>query len=191
MSTPTSIRERADNSPVIESLDFDQLYNAYFSRVYNYVYYRVNNVYDAEDLTSQIFTKLFVKLKYYQPEKAPLSVWIFTIVRNTLTDYYRARVRNVCISLEETAELIDRGDSPAQAAESAEIRRYLQQALSALNCQEREIIALKFWSGFSNREIALLIGISESNTGVIIFRAMRRLRQILESQGMNIDDGKK
>jgi len=165
---------------------FAELYNYYFSRVYNYVHYRVDDFHAADDLTSQIFEKLFFKLKYYQSEKAVFSVWLFSIARNTITDYYRSKRRNRFTSLEIAAELIDSEPGPGDIVTFNETQRQLRKALTFLPKRERDIIALKFWSGFSNRDIARLAGISESNTGVIVFRAMRRLRIILESQGMNI-----
>lgn len=188
MFTQTQTEERSLISPADDDCTFAELYNAYFSRVYNYVHYRVNDFHEADDLTSQIFIKLFTKLNYYRPEKAPFSVWIFSIARNTVTDYYRRQGRNAYASLEETAELADSGFSPDQTVASKEMQRHLYRALASLSRREREIIALKFWSGCTNRDIAKFTGISESNTGVILFRAMRRLRQILESRGINIDD---
>jgi len=188
MFTQTQAEEKSLVSLTDDDRDFIDLYNVYFSRVYNYVHYRVNGFHETDDLTSQIFIKLFTKLKYYRPEKAPVSVWIFSIARNTVTDYYRRRGRNTYASLEETAELADSGSSPDDAVAFKEMRQHLHWALAALTQREREIIALKFWSGLTNRDIAKITGNSESNTGVILFRAMRRLRQILESRGIDIDD---
>ena len=166
---------------------FTELYNYYFPRIYNYVHYRVADFHTAEDLTSQIFEKLFSKLKYYQPEKAAFSTWVFSIARNIITDYYRSQTRNRVTSLDTTMELIDADSSLDDIVAFNETQQQLRKALASLNQRERDIIALKFWSGCSNRDIARFVGISESNTGVILFRAMRRLRIILESQGMNID----
>ena len=90
--------------------------------------------------------------------------------------------------MEETAELSDLRFNIDDAVMTRELRQHLHKALASLSEREREIIALKFWSGCTNRDIAKFIGISESNTGVILFRAMGRLRQILESWGINIDD---
>jgi len=188
MLTQIQTEERPLVSSINDDFAFVELYNEYFPRVYNYVHYRVNDFYEADDLTSQIFTKLFTKLKNYQPEKAPFSAWIFSIARNTVTDYYRRRGRNTCVTFEETTELADSGFSIDDAITSKEIQRHLHRALTALTQREREIIALKFWSGCTNRDIAKFTGISESNTGVILFRAMRRLRQILESRRIYIDD---
>lgn len=165
---------------------FTELYNYYFPRVYNYVHYRVDDFYAADDLTSQIFEKLFSRLKYYQSERATFSTWLFSIARHTLTDYYRSKKRSHFTSLEITAELSDVEKDPGDIVAFNETQQHLLKALVSLTQRERDIIALKFWSGSSNRDIARLIGISESNTGVILFRAMRRLRIVLESQGMNL-----
>ena len=81
---------------------------------------------------------------------------------------------------------MDFKQDPCDVAAFNETQQKLLNALTTLSRRESDIIALKFWSGFSNREIAKITGISESNTGVILFRAMQRLRIILESQGLNI-----
>jgi RNA polymerase sigma-70 factor (ECF subfamily) len=166
---------------------FAELYNYYFPRIYNYVHYRVSDFQDADDLISQVFEKLFSGFRYYQSEKASFSTWIFTIARNTITDYYRSQSRTNFTSLGVTEELIDSNPDPSDVVAFNETQQNLQKALSSLTKRECDIIALKFWSGFSNRDIARLTGISESNTGVILFRAMRQLRRILESQGLNIN----
>lgn len=169
-----------------DSSAFTVLYNNYFPRVYNYVHYRVDDFHAADDLISQIFEKLFSKLKYYRPEKAIFSAWLFSIARNTITDYYRSQMRTHSTSLELTAETIDSEPGPDDIVAFCETQQHLKKALTSLTQRERDIIAMKFWSGSSNRDIARFVGISESNTGIILFRAMRRLRIILERQGLNI-----
>ena len=165
---------------------FDELYNYYFPRVYNYVHYRVADSHVCDDLTSQIFEKLFSRLNYYQPGKAAFSAWLFSIARHTIADYYRSQARTHSTSLEITVELIDSERDPSDIVAFNETQQHLLKALASLTQRERDIIALKFWSGSSNRDIATLTGITESNTAVILFRAMRRLRIILESQGISI-----
>lgn len=188
MVTQTHAAKSAFVSADDDHRTFIELYDTYFSRIYNYVHYRVDNFHDVDDLTSQIFTKLFTNYKYYKPEKAPFSVWIFTIARNTLTDYYRSHDRHTYASLDETAELADDGFDLDDYVFSKDMHRHLHDALAALSPREREIVALKFWSGCTNRDIAKFMGISESNTGIILFRVMRQLRRILESRGVNVVD---
>lgn len=162
---------------------FDELYNYYFPRVYNYVHYRVSDSHVCEDLTSQIFEKLFSRLNYYQSGKATFSAWLFSIARHTIVDYYRRQARTQDTSLEISVDFIDSEPDPSNVVAFNETQQHLIKALASLTQRERDIIALKFWSGSSNRDIATLTDISESNIAVILFRAMRRLRMILESQG--------
>ncbi|MEA5022650.1 RNA polymerase sigma factor FliA [bioreactor metagenome] len=170
-----------------DETSFTELYTMYFPRINNYVHYRVADYHDAEDLVSQILEKVFTKGHSYQEHKAPFSVWLFRIARNTITDYYRSRKGVHTISLDGyTKDIVAREPDPVAMVELNEIQQHLLKAIASLSQREQEIIALKFWSDLSNREIAKLVGISESNTGVILFRAMRQLRIILASQGMCI-----
>lgn len=157
------------------------MYSTYFLRIYNYVYYRVGNSYDAEDITSQIFIKLFSKLEYYQENKAPLSAWIFSIARNTVTDYYRSRSRQTSIALDDISELANCCDGPDFLVVAAETHLALRTALQFLSERERKIIKLKFCCEYSNKSIAKSLGFSESNVGVILYRAILRLRRILDN----------
>lgn len=161
-----------------------ELYNAYFPRIYNYVHYRVNDFYDADDIVSQIFLKAFAKLKFYKPEIATFSVWIFAIARHTVIDHVRHNARRQIVSLDLTDLADEFSPHPADMVAGNETKECIRHALTLLSQREREIIALKFWSGCTNRTIARIVGLSESNTGVILYRAMRRLRAILEHQGM-------
>lgn len=162
--------------------DFTQFYDEYFSKVYNYVYYRVNDSHDVDDLTSTIFYKLFEKRDYYCADKAPLFAWVFSIARNTITDYYRRRGRDTYIPLETIDGLLSSELGPEDIAEKNEVEEQLHRALRSLSDRERDIIALKFWSGLTNREIAKVTGLSESNIGVILFRVMRRIKHYMEVQ---------
>lgn len=178
----TRTEEWVGVAPADDVLVFSKLYNDYFPRIYNYVFYRVNDYHDTDDLTSEIFVKIFTNLGCYHAEKAPLPVWIFSIARNAVIDYYRRRAR-MCTPLEVMTDLTDSEPSPDDRVAFYEMQQHLREALASLPQREREIIGLKFWSGFSNRQIAGFTGISESNIGVILFRSMRRLRQILKSMG--------
>lgn len=171
---------------VEEGVTFCGIYEAHYARIYSYVRYRVFDFHDAEDLVSKIFEKAFYKLDSYRAEKGTIAAWLFTITRNTIKDYYRKMARfhsapletiedSACTEIDFDGKLI-----------LCEIKQQLYDALMALSHREQAIIALKFRCDMSNREIACLLDISESNTGIILFRAMRRLRKILEAQGVGI-----
>lgn len=163
-----------------QNIMFTDLYEEYYQRIYNYVHYRVSDFHTADDLVSLIFEKVLAKFSYYQVEKASLSTWLFTIARNTITDYYRSQSRSSFMVTEITSDLRDPKPDPCDEACFNEVRGKLLKALLTLSSRERKMIYLKYWCGVSNRHIATCLKISESNVGVILFRAIKQLRLTLE-----------
>jgi RNA polymerase sigma-70 factor (ECF subfamily) len=118
----------------------------------------------------------------YRPERAPFAGWLFAVARNAVNDHLRAQRRRRWLSLEAL-----RGRaSPEPPLEAAviddETRADLLTAVARLSGRERDLIALKFAAGLTNRRIAQLTGLSESNVGVILYRTVRRLRAKLSSE---------
>ena len=156
---------------------FAELYEEFLPRVFRYVRYRVNDVQVAEDLTSGVFEKALTGFGRYSSDKASFSTWIFTIARNTVIDHYRARGRRRMVSLEEAAIDVPSSETPLEeTVEKQEEKERLRVCLSELSSEEQEIISLKFASGLNNRQIARTIGLSESNVGTRLYRAVRKLR---------------
>lgn len=166
-----------------EPQSFAVIYELYFSRIYNYVRYRVRNPETTDDLTSLIFEKVFTKIKFFNPEKGNFTAWLFTIAYHEVSDYFRNWNKNQWTSIEAYSEIAGTSQDLGDILVENELRSRLLNALAELSERERNIVALKFWSGLTNRSIAKLSGLSESNVGVIIYRAMRRLHSILGSGG--------
>ena len=156
---------------------FAELYEEFLPKVFRYVRYRVNDLQVAEDLTSEVFEKALTSFSKFASDKASFSTWRFTIARNTVIDHYRVRGRRKTVSLEEaTIEVSSSEPRPEEAVEKQEERERLRACLSELSREEQEIISLKFGSGLNNRQIARTIGLSESNVGTKLCRAVRKLR---------------
>jgi RNA polymerase sigma factor (sigma-70 family) len=155
---------------------FAELYEEYLPKVYRYIIYRVSDVPTAEDLTSVVFEKALTNFNSYDKRKAQFSTWVFTIARNTLTDYYRKHHNQATVTLEDPAVETLITPSPEAESERAEDAQHLQQCLTRLTAQEQEIIALKFGAEMTNRGIAAQLSLTESNVAVIVFRAVRKLR---------------
>ncbi len=155
---------------------FAGFYEQYLPKVFRYINYRVTDISLAEDLTSAVFEKALTKFKTYSSDKANFSTWIFTIARNTLIDHYRVNSKTQMVRAEDPAALAVQSDSPEDAGERAEEIQLLNSCLAELSQPEREIISLKFGAEMTNREIAKMLALTESNVGIIIFRAVRKLR---------------
>ncbi len=154
---------------------FAELYEEFMPKVYRYIGYKVNNEQLAEDLTSTVFEKALDNFERYSSDKAAFSTWIFSIARNTLIDYYRTKSKRQMEPLDETFEIESEDDSPGEQVEKKEEREYLRRCLLRLPDEEQEIIRLKFAAEFNNRQIAKILGLSESNVGVKLFRSLKKL----------------
>lgn len=161
---------------------FGRAYAEYFSRVYNYIRYRVTEPAVADDLTSITFHKALDSFALFNPDRASFSTWLLTIARNTVNDHLRKVGRRKKSLLRwwrpETVSEMD----PEKMMIVDEERDGLMNAIASLTARERDILGLKFAAGKTNRAIAAVVGQSESNVGVIVHRAMGKLRAELEEK---------
>ena len=163
---------------------FAELYEEFLPRVFRYIRYRVNSLEVTEDLTSGVFEKALTNFSKYSSDKSSFSTWIFTIARNTVIDYYRVRGKRQTISLEKSEiEISSPESTPDEMVEKQEERKQLKECLSQLPMEEQELISLKFGSGLNNRQIADVTGLSESNVGTRLYRAIRKLRDSFPEAG--------
>ena len=156
---------------------FGALYDFYFPRIYNYVFYRVQDRGMADDLVSTIFVRALDRLDTFQERKGPFGVWLFRIAHNAVVDHYRraARTSNVPLELAEPLAV-----STASIEQTLTHRQEMEAVLaqiSRLSGREQDIIGLKFGGGLTNRKIATLLEIKENHVAVILYRAMRKLRR--------------
>ncbi len=171
--TQAEIVEKIGSSAAVT---FAELYEQYLPKVFRYMSYRIADTALAEDLTSTVFEKALTKFKSFNAGKASFATWIFTIARNTLTDYYRVNRSKQTVPLEDPFTTRGPESSPEEESERAEDLRTLNLCLGELSAPEREIISLKFGAEMTNRQIAGMLALTESNVGVIIYRAVRKLR---------------
>jgi RNA polymerase sigma factor (sigma-70 family) len=156
---------------------FAELYEEFLPRVFRYIRYRVNSNEVTEDLTSAVFEKALTNFEKYSAEKASFSTWIFSIARNAVIDHYRTQARRPALSLEKSEiEVSSNEPLPGDTLEKMEEREKLRAFISRLSVEEQEIIALKFGSDMNNRQISRIVGLSESNVGTRLYRAVKKLR---------------
>jgi len=155
-----------------EAVDWEAVYREELPRVFNFLRYRGFDRDTAEDLTSATFEKAWRARDRYRRERAAVSTWLLTIARNVAIDHLRrARPER---PLDD--ESVRTEDTPETAAlQAAQVRR-LRRLLGGLPERERELLALKYGAGATNRAIAALTGLSESNVGTILHRTVGALR---------------
>ena len=160
---------------------FGRLYDMHVDRVYRHIYYRVGNEADAEDLTQQVFLKVWQAIDGYKKTASPFIAWLMTISHNLVVDFYRTRKDRAYLEAEVLAD--GPASSPERATEASFEQQRLRKAILQLGGDEQRVVILRFMEGFEFGEIASLLRKKEGNIRVILHRALVKLRNILEKEG--------
>ncbi len=147
----------------------EALYREFHPKVSAYVHGKVNNHHDAEELVSAVFLKTVQRLDSYDPLKASLSTWVYTITRNTVTDYFRTR--RPMTALEDY--MAQEEPSPDLSDDALDA---LTDALLALKQKERDLILLHYYKGHTLKAVAEMMGMSYISAKVIHKKALADLR---------------
>ena len=162
---------------------FGELYERYVDRIYNYIYYRVANVHDAEDLTARVFYRALAHIDEYRDRGAPFAAWLYRIAHNLVANWHRDRSRRHDIRLDDIGDLAERGDGPEHLAERGDEARVLLSAMGVLPAERQQLLILKFVDGLSNVEIARVMGRTEGAVKSLYHRTLIVLRDELAKRG--------
>ena len=158
--------------------EFQTFYQENLGLIYRYVYSKVGNREEAEDLTSQIFIKA---IRGVDTERGPQSMqkWLFQVARTTIADYWRVYYR---VSVSSLEELLEAGwEGPAEEESTAVSSRPMervQHILQILPEHYREVLSCRFLFNLSIKETALRLGLTEANVKVLQFRALKRAAEL-------------
>lgn len=156
-----------------QALDWNQIYLDLAPRVYNYFRYRLGRECEVEDLTARTFEKAWAGRGHYRRDLAGFSTWLFKIAQNLIVDHFRSRRNQVSI---DDAVNVTAADITEISLERQSDLSRLASLTRELSPRDRELIALKYGAGISNRDIAELTGLTESNVGTILHRVVQNLR---------------
>jgi len=158
---------------VAEEVDWEAVYQEEMPRIYNFFRYRLGDDPVAEDLTATTFERAWRARQRYRRDLGAFSAWLFAIARNVAIDYLRTH-RQEC-SLEANPNLAE-AHFPEEIAQRQQDLAKLRALLAQMPAREQELVALKYGGGLTNRVIARLTGLSESNVGTILYRVVQKLR---------------
>jgi RNA polymerase sigma factor (sigma-70 family) len=157
--------------------DFARVYDDEVERIYGFFAYRLASAADTEDLTQRTFERALRAWERFDPERAPVQVWLLAIARNLLIDHYRADGSARQQAIEEVPE----SELPTVLPEpDLGIEPELAAALAELAPRGREVLALRFGGDLNGPEIAELTGFTLANVQQILSRSLRQLRSRLE-----------
>ncbi|AEF93721.1 RNA polymerase, sigma-24 subunit, ECF subfamily [Desulfotomaculum nigrificans CO-1-SRB] len=155
-------------------LSFAELYDLYFAPVNRYLRYRLDSVWDADDLTTTVFMKALENFHKYRGD-GPFAAWIFRITHNVYVDYMRGRREyagnDVLLELAATSD----GGPEEQILQGEELRK-LRQLLRDLAPDYRDVVALRYAGDLKFAQIAQVLGKTESAVRMLHHRALKQLR---------------
>jgi len=171
------------------SASFGKLYDEYHVPIYRFIYLKVSQKEEAEDLTHQVFLSAWQSIHRYKITNLPFSSWLYRIARNKVIDYYRTAKDN--LSLETLSQHFSHSDSPAHltptlTSNSIEtdvsnslIIDNIKSALANLNPEQQDVLVMRFVEDMPIKEVAKVINKSEGAIKLIQHRAVNKLKTIL------------
>ncbi|MCD4752894.1 MAG: RNA polymerase sigma factor [Anaerolineaceae bacterium] len=158
---------------------FAEIYDRCHPPIYRYIRYRVSDIQDVDDLTSDVFMCLVERINRFSYRGRPILAWLYTIARNLIIDYYRREGREKLSPINE--QLAANTIAPEEYANQAFSVQMLSEGLRQLTENQQEIIIFKFFEGYSNAQVAQLMGKPIGAIKSLQHRGLAALRRALES----------
>jgi RNA polymerase sigma-70 factor, ECF subfamily len=156
---------------------FGELYDRYFEKVYAYLYLRISNKHDAEDLTETVFLRTLDVMLNKKTNIKNFKAWLFSSAHNLLVDHYRSKKTQVDIDeVENLPELVNKENTnPLDGSD----RILIRTAIEKLEPNLQQVIAYRFIADLSYTETAEIMGLKENHLRVLQHRALKQLRVYL------------
>lgn len=159
---------------------FGEIYNSYFKKIYQFIYYRVGHKEIAEDLAEEVFLKALTKLHSISENKAFLG-WLYQIARNQVIDYYREK--KITVALDEIENTLEYETNLIDVVNLELQQKVLLKLIKELTSEQQIVIKLKFLEDLETGEIAEMLHKNEGAIRVIQHRAMAKLQEMIKKLG--------
>ena len=156
------------------------LYDEYFDRIAHYIYVRIGDRNEAEDLAGEVFVKALESLKSYKERGVPMQAWLFRIAHNVSVDRLRKRGRVTTVPIDGVT-IADREEPVAMAEKSIEMGK-VNEAMQKLTPEQREVVRLRFFGGLSSKEVGAILRKSDGAVREMQRAAVEKLRRLLTDE---------
>ena len=154
-----------------------RLISLFYTKIFRYIYYRVNQKEDAEDLTNDVFVRMLESL---DKQSGSFYAWLYQIASNRVIDYYRKQdVRKDTSEVGETIEYFESGETPI---EKMLVKEELQKGIGQLTDDQQEVIVLRFIEGYQANEVADIMDKSPTAVRQLQYRALKQLRKMIPKE---------
>ena len=172
-------RQALDGLQKLDAQAIGAVYDQYFTEIYRYIRYRINDDSVAEDIASDVFVRLLEAAQKRQGPQSSLKGWLIATASHAVNDYLRRQYRRPTEALSDS--LPDRGASVPSEVDSREQQRMVQSAYAGLTAEQQHVLALRFGQGYSIEETAAHLKKNINAVKALQFRALASLqRQIGE-----------
>jgi RNA polymerase sigma-70 factor, ECF subfamily len=162
----------------IDRQAFGELYERYYTRVYRYVYHRLGNPTEAEDITALVFIKALEALPSYQSRRNTFAPWIFRITRNAIIDHYRRRRFQTSI---DDLEHHSSDSDPTGYVLDRERSEELGALVRHLSDEQRDVVLLRFAGDLSFAEIGSVLKKNEPAVRMLLHRGLRKMKSVMDN----------
>jgi RNA polymerase sigma-70 factor (ECF subfamily) len=159
---------------------YGEIYNRYVVKIYRFFLAHLDNAHDAEDLTEEVFLRVWRALSSYEEKGVPFYALLFQVARNGLIDFYRRSVQSKQLVSIDDVNIADKGTDPGEIYIKNFRHKELREAMQGLREDYRTVLALRFLGGFSPEETAKAMGRSQGAVRVLQHRALAALRELLD-----------
>lgn len=160
---------------------FEDLYHCMMREIYGFVIKRVGHRETAEDLVADIFRKVFCNLSSFSPHKGHFRTWVYRIATNVLIDHYRVHhhpEKPAPLDIDDIHNVAS-SDNLAINMERLDDREQVRRCMDTLSAKQKMVVTLRYFDDYSNKEIAVVCGMSETHVAVTLHRALKHLQKIM------------
>ncbi len=162
-------------------VNIEEAFERFYPAIFRYFRFRGADVQTANDLASSTFERALGNLSSFDPSRAQIKTWLFVIAHNLSINHWKVEVNRPTIPLEDLQIAAPSDLIPEDILVRSQDRQEILDVLQSLDPRTVDILALKFGGRLTNRQIAELMNLSPANIGIILFRSLIKLRQVLAS----------
>lgn len=179
MASEAGIRSLVKKAKGRDPEAFGMLYDEYVDQIFRYVYYKVGNLAESQDLTGQTFLKAFENIDSYEMRDVAFSSWLYRIAHNLVVDFFRRESKRESVPIDEQPPTPSPRGNPVETVLADLESERLYRAMRKLTHNQREVLVLKFIDNLSNAQVAEIMGISVGAVKSTQKRGLLSLNRIL------------
>lgn len=156
--------------------DFTDFYQEHYQKAVQYIYKKIGNLQDAQDLAGEVFLYCYSHYAEYDPEKSAPTTWLYLVINSRIKNHYRD-ARNFVDLDSLSGVLADERNDMDDAVYLEQMKKMLERAIAQLPQRQQKIVTMRYFEDRSSSEIADALGLTPGNVRVLLSRALDYLEK--------------